>query len=755
MKKEMSAFDVRSVVTELSSLEGAHMDKIHHWGGSVLFRFNVQGQGKRELLFADRKWLFCPSTKPDTPTMPTTFASFLRKYVDNARVNGVRQVGFDRIVEISMSKSDGDYSLIFEMFGGGNVLLVKDGTILNCLVQKTWRDRKTRPGEPYVTPKSRFDPTESTEEEFVASFRSSDADAVRTLATAVNLGGQYAEEVCRRAGIDKSVPAAQVSDDELARMYAEMRGIVESVLNDPRPTAYLRDGAIDDFAPVELVSHSDLEPKAFSTMSEIVETYLRETGEAAEEAYVDPAVEKMMKRISKQEETLDEYSEQEREHRMDAEALYTDYQRASELLSVLSEQSAKLTWEKLSEGAAKIPFVESIDPAKHTVRAQLGGRWMTLDWDKGVDANASDLYQKGKDVGEKAKRAKEALDQSREELAKIQKGIDRERALAAERAQPTKQFWFERYKWFITTGGRLVIAGRDAHSNDNIVKKHLKEGDLYAHADVHGAPSVIIKDGAKASDAELRQACQFAITQSKAWIAALSEGGAFWVYPDQVSKTPNPGEFVPRGAFIVRGKRNYEYHLPMELTIGEIYHEGARKVMCGPSDCFPDCDRYMVIRPGKPKSGRKANEIAKRFDVPEEEISRILPPGDVEVVREVWPKPDEDEERSSPRGDPHRPDLCAVLRDGVHGDRAAPDQIDVRVRREARGAHRVLYGGPGGDVQGRARERYHGHGSPIPLFGHILKYCNMRYLSTVNRPVISWHRRMSTGWGSSASSGPS
>lgn len=723
MKKEMSAFDVRSVVTELSSLEGAHMDKIHHWGGSVLFRFNVQGQGKRELLFADRKWLFCPSTKPDTPTMPTAFASFLRKYIDNARVNGVRQVGFDRIVEILLSKSDGDYRLVFEMFGGGNVLLVKDGTIQNCLVQKTWRDRKTRPGEPYVTPKSRFDPTESSEEEFVTSFRSSDADTVRTLATAVNLGGQYAEEVCTRAGVDKSLPASQVGDDDLRRMYAEMRGIVETVMNEPHPTAYLRDGAIEDFAPVILQSRSDLEARPFQTLSEVVETYLRETGEAAEEAYVDPAVEKMMKRISKQEETLDEYTLQEQEHRANAEALYTDYQKASELLSVLAEQSRRLTWERLSEGAAKIPFVESIDPAKHTVRAQLGGRWMTLDWDKGVDANASDLYQRGKDVGEKAKRAKEALDQSREELARIQKGIDREKALAAERAQPTKQFWFERYKWFITTGGRLVIAGRDAHSNDNIVKKHLKEGDLYAHADVHGAPSVIIKDGATASQEELRQACLFAITQSKAWIAALSEGGAFWVFPDQVSKTPNPGEFVPRGAFIVRGKRNYEYHLPMELVIGEVYHEGARKVMCGPAECFAGCDKYMVIRPGKPKSGRRANEIAKRFDVPEEEISRIIPPGDVEVVREVWPRPDEEDERSSSRCDPHGADLRSIGRDRVHRNGAASDEIDEGVGDVPRSPHGILDGHPLRDVHDRTGDRYpvQTSTSAVPYGRHILK----------------------------------
>ena len=65
--------------------------------------------------------------------------------------------------------------------------------------------------------------------------------------------------------------------------------------------------------------------------------------------------------------------------------------------------------------------------------------------------------------------------------------------------------------------------------------------------------------------------------------------------------------------------------------------------MCGPVSCFEKSDRYMVIKPGK-KTGRMSNEMAKRFDVPEEEISRILPPGDVDIVREVWPKPDTESE---------------------------------------------------------------------------------------------------------------
>ena len=642
MKKEMSSFDVRSVVTELSVLEGAHMDKIFHWGaGNVLFRLNIQGEGKKELFFKDKKWLYSPDVKPETPTMPTSFASFLRKYIDNARVGKVVQVGFDRVVDMELFKADGTYHLIFEMFGGGNVLLVKDGIIQNCLIQKTWRDRATRPGEQYIPPKSRFDPTVSTEEDFIASFRSSDADCVRTLATSVNLGGQYAEEICRRIGIDKNTKASDVGDDVVSQMYTAMRGIVEKVLDVPEPTAYIMDGRIEDFAPIEMVSHDDMESKRYETMSKLIHAYMEQISDEEEEAYVDPEIEKLNRRISKQEETLDEYNVQCDELRRKAEALYTDYQNANDLLNVLMEQSSKLTWDKLRAGAMKIPFVKDIDPSKNMVTGVFAGETVILDYTKGIDANASDIYQKGKDVGEKAKRAKEALEESRAELAKKQKGIDKAKAMAAGKAQPTKQFWFERYKWFISSGGKLIIAGKDAHSNDNIVKKHLKDGDLYAHADVHGAPSVVIKDGTKADNDELRQGCQFALAQSKAWIAALSEGSAFWVYPDQVSKTPNPGEFGPRGAFIIRGKRNYEYHLPIELVVGEVYYQGSRKVMCGPADCFKDCDRYFVIRPGRGKGGRKSSEMAKRFQVPEEEISRILPPGDVEIVREVWPSDNE------------------------------------------------------------------------------------------------------------------
>ncbi len=644
MKKEMSSFDVRSIATELSALEGAHMDKIFQWGaGNVLFRINVQGEGKKDLFFKDKKWLYSPAQKPETPIQPTSFATYLRKYIDNARIGKVRQIGFDRVIEMELLKADAEYKLIFEIFGGGNVLLVKDGVIDTCLIQKTMRDRKVRPKEEYIWPQPRFNPVESTEKDFIAAFKESEADCVRTLATAVNLGGQYAEEVCKRTGVDKTLPAPEVPDDMLSKMYSEVKDIVRHVIDVPETTAYIKDGQIEDFAPIQMISHDDLEARSYDSMSSVIDAFVKQIAEKEEEDYVDPEVLKLNRRIAKQEETVDEYRMRCDELKKKAEALYSDYQKVSQLLEVLNEQSKKLTWEKLQEGAMKIPYVRSIDPSKNLVTGEFGGEIVTLDYTKGIDANASDIYQDSKEIGEKGKHAEEALNQSRAELAKIEKGLEKQRIANAGKAQPTKQFWFERFKWFFTSEGKLVVAGRDTHTNDGVVKKHLKEKDLYAHTDIHGAPSTILKDGASATPEELRELCQFATAQSKGWVAAVSEGSAYWVYPDQVSKTPNPGEFVPRGAFIIRGKRNYEYHLPMELAVGEIYFQGARKVMCAPEQSFKDCERMLIIRPAKGKN-RISGEIAKRFNVPEEEISRILPPGEIEIVREIWPKDDKEEE---------------------------------------------------------------------------------------------------------------
>lgn len=56
-----------------------------------------------------------------------------------------------------------------------------------------------------------------------------------------------------------------------------------------------------------------------------------------------------------------------------------------------------------------------------------------------------------------------------------------------------KPYWFERFHWFISSENYLVLSGRDAQQNELLVKRYLKKGDIYCHADVHGASSCIVK----------------------------------------------------------------------------------------------------------------------------------------------------------------------------------------------------------------------------------------------------------------------
>ena len=636
MKKEMSAFDVRAIVKEMAILENSHMDKIYHWGaGNVLFRLNVQGQGKKELFFKDKKWLYMPPEKPETPASPTSFASFLRKYVDNARVGKIKQAGFDRIVIMELLKSESVYELIFEMFGGGNVLLVLNGKIMNCLIHKARRDRVVRPGEEYVMPRSRFDPAVSTFENFQQLMAGSSADLVRTLATDANLGGQYAEEICKRTGIQKNSEPKELNAGSIKELHSVMNDIVSSALSSADAVMYTDNGNIVDISPAELRICDAYEQKKFGSMSSAIAFLIASVKE--EEEIIDPEAEKLQRRVDRQKETIEEYRMEASDLKMRADSIYSNYAKVNELLDVLSAQSKKLGWDKLKEGAMKVPFVSSIDPSKDIVTADLDGFKVTLNYTKGIDANASDIYQKGKDINEKASRAAAALKESEEQLERRLKGVAKARAFT--RAQPTKQFWFERYKWFITSNNLMVLAGKDAHTNDHVVKKHMKEQDVYVHADVHGAPSVVIKNGKDAKDEDLREACIFALAQSKAWMSSVPEGGAFWVYPDQVSKTPQAGEFLPKGAFVIRGKRNYEHRLPMLLAVGEITYEKTRKIMCGPVDAVSKAShKYVTIIQTKIKGGKKSAELAKMFNVPEEEIARIVPPGEFEIAKKVWPE---------------------------------------------------------------------------------------------------------------------
>ncbi|CBI22840.3 unnamed protein product, partial [Vitis vinifera] len=136
-----------------------------------------------------------------------------------------------------------------------------------------------------------------------------------------------------------------------------------------------------------------------------------------------------------------------------------------------------------------------------------------------------------------------------------------------------KVHWFEKFNWFISSENYLVISGRDAQQNEMIVKRYMSKGDLYIHADLHGASSTVIKNHKPEHPVPpltLNQAGCFTVCHSQAWDSKIVTS-AWWVYPHQVSKTAPTGEYLTVGSFMIRGKKNFLPPHPLIMGFGLLF----------------------------------------------------------------------------------------------------------------------------------------------------------------------------------------
>ena len=143
-----------------------------------------------------------------------------------------------------------------------------------------------------------------------------------------------------------------------------------------------------------------------------------------------------------------------------------------------------------------------------------------------------------------------------------------------------KVHWFEKFNWFISTEGYLVISGRDAGQNEQIVKKYLRPEDLYLHADIHGASSCVLRHKGDSSDTTkgassispyaIQEAGNFCVCRSSAW-SSKAMTSAWWVFGSQVSKSAPTGEYLKTGSFMIYGKKNFLPPMPFELGFGIMF----------------------------------------------------------------------------------------------------------------------------------------------------------------------------------------
>ena len=617
-----------------------------------------------------------------TASAPSVFVQKLRKCLKTRRVTGVKQVGTDRILEISFS--EGLYRLYLEFYAAGNVVLTDgEGVVLSPLRTVNEENEVVRTGVKYdLSMRQNIEGVPELTKERIkeglqkAVERQQAADDVEEVVGAKKKRKKSAKDALRRSlavcineyppilvdhamkvqQFDSTVKPEEVlsSEDMLDKLLAvlqEAKSVVSEITasavvkgyimakeNDKRPQA-TADG--DGDTPSNLL-YEDFHPfKPAQFENEPQTTFLEFEGfnKTVDEFFSSIEGQKLESRLHEREAAAQKKLQQARtdhERRIGglqqqqelniqkAEAILANVERVQEAQAAVNGLIGQgMDWvdiARLIEGEQargnpvasyiKLPLKlyentitlllgqaeelqehddsgyigsdteseasDSDDEAapSETPRTRAEDQRLTIDIDLALTpwANASQYYDQKKSAAVKETKTVQASTQAlksaeRKIAADLKKGLDQEKEIL----RPVrKQFWFEKFYYFISSDGYLVLGGKDAQQNEILYRRYLRKGDVYVHADLNGAASVIIKNNPTTPDAPippstLSQAGTFSVATSSAWDnkAVMS---AYWVNADQVSKTAPTGEYLTTGGFMVRGKKNYLP--PAQLLLG-------------------------------------------------------------------------------------------------------------------------------------------------------------------------------------------
>lgn len=272
-------------------LEGKRVDKIYmpdkH---TVILHIRFTGGYQKLLISIDPgapRICFAENTL-DNPSIPPSFCMLLRKYLAGSRIESVTNPGYERIIEITVSKYDElkdrkTYTLIVELMGrfSNLVLINENGRILDSAIHVDFsvsRVREVMPARVYEYPPSqdKFKPEKALEIAKSGELPFMESELQRPVAKALvgsilGLSPVLAAYITDKADIDDRKTLQMLTDTEKTRLINAIKEFLTSI-TEGTYTPYLfygEDGEPEDASIVELKGYAKAKP--VSSISEAID----------------------------------------------------------------------------------------------------------------------------------------------------------------------------------------------------------------------------------------------------------------------------------------------------------------------------------------------------------------------------------------------------------------------------------------------------------------------------------------------------
>ncbi|RLJ05711.1 MAG: hypothetical protein DRP18_02455 [Candidatus Aenigmatarchaeota archaeon] len=641
-REEMTSLDFRFLVQELKgNLVNGIIRRIYQYEKKKFF-FEIFVPTKGSFwLYADAKKMFLTQKRKPAPQEPPSFCMFLRKHLLGKKIKYIKQYEFDRIIEIEIN----GYILIFELIHPGNVILCDSFyNIIMPLEIQRWRHREIKPKTVYRYPPRIENPFEMDLNDFLRKLKSNpDKKIVSLLSSNLSFGSIYGNEICAVAGVNKDKPCKDISLDEASRIHKVIEVLKETPL---KPVVYAQ-GAF----PFPLKILENEKPKEVQDFCQALDEFFSEKEEEKTEQEAKKEVlekeEKIERIFGHQKEAETKWERIEKDSRDSAERIYNYYETVRVALEgIRKARETGMSWSEIKNQISQEPTPEAeaikeIREGDGIIVLDLGGKEVEIDIRKTVEENAEKYYEDAKWARKKLEGVKEAEKQILEKIEETKEKPEEK----TEKEKPKKRKkWYENFRWFFSSDGFLVVAGKNDESNETLIKKHTEDNDIVFHADIPGAAFVVIKSqGLDVPDETKKEAAEFAAAYSKAWSKGL---GTIDVYSVPGSRVTKGGVNLPKGSFIIEGEREWYREQEIKLSIGVKIKEDEADVVSGPVMAVrKNSDYFVTIKPGFKQSLELAMEIKNKLlikakpedkpfieNIPLEEFQKRIPSGMGEIV---------------------------------------------------------------------------------------------------------------------------
>ncbi len=618
--RDMSSIDIFTFIHELKQVVGCKIVNIYQFKNFYNFKIRCKNLSYNLLIEpglrihftnVERNWTFT--------NMVITF----RRHLKDKFIRDVHQLDFDRIIIMDF---DGGYRLYIELLKRGNIVLTHDGKIIMSTKYVDMRDRRIKPGLPYTPPPNPPPKIYRIDKNDLKKLLSSEDILIKSLIK-LGLGKKYSIDILKRLGLEETSSVKKLTNEEMELLVKTIKETLNKIENGQiNPTVYFEDSKPVDFAPWPLTLYENHRSKTFNTFSEALDFYYSYYENLAPSQELNEILElkkKLERRIKKQKELIDEYRKKSEKYKLIGFKIYEKLAEIRTLLDSIRNARKKmnLSWEEIISKFEELKksnnvitnLIEKIDKSGN-IYLNLDITTIKVSISTSPSKLAEEYFEKSKKLERKIKNAEKELERTLKELNEIstkEKTMKREEKVIVR--EPIRK-WYHKFRWFFTSEGYLVVAGRDADSNERLVKNYLKENDIFLHAEIHGAAATILKDAlSKMPEESILEAAEFAAAYSSAWKKGLASIDVFWCPPSQVSLTPPSGTYLVKGSFIIK-KKNYIKNVPLRLSIGvkiSKSDEGYTYELLSapPSAISKHTDLYVNIRPGNMKKSEAAKQI--------------------------------------------------------------------------------------------------------------------------------------------------